>query len=120
MAFLFTIILHFLNLPAGHSSRQRVWAPQRAYLWGNAMRESARRRLSAPFCTRTPLGSALAAAALALSFGAPPASADHVELTAIEDLGKHVFFDDRLSTPRNEQSCASCHEPAVGWTLPLS
>jgi cytochrome c peroxidase len=65
-------------------------------------------------------GSALAAAALALSFGAPPASADHVPLTALEELGKFFFFDNRLSTPRNEQACASCHEPAVGWTLPLS
>ena len=65
-------------------------------------------------------GSALAVAALALSFGAPPASADHVPLTALEELGKFFFFDNRLSTPRNKQACASCHEPAVGWTLPLS
>ena len=34
-------------------------------------------------------------------------------------LGKNIFFDKQLSTPRGKQSCASCHDPRVGWTLPL-
>jgi cytochrome c peroxidase len=36
-------------------------------------------------------------------------------LTALEQLGKSVFFDERLSL-RGNQSCASCHAPQVGWT----
>ena len=70
--------------------------------------------LDGPYCAgrRWPL------AAFVLSFGASPASAQDVD--ALIDLGKFFFFDSRLSTPRNKQACASCHEPAVGWTLPLS
>jgi cytochrome c peroxidase len=34
-------------------------------------------------------------------------------------LGKNIFFDKQLSTPRGKQACASCHDPRVGWTLPL-
>ena len=36
-------------------------------------------------------------------------------LTPLEQLGKSVFFDQRLSLGGN-QSCASCHAPQVGWT----
>ena len=36
-------------------------------------------------------------------------------LTPLEQLGKSVFFDQRLSLGGN-QSCASCHAPHVGWT----
>jgi cytochrome c peroxidase len=36
-------------------------------------------------------------------------------LTALEQLGKSVFFDQRLSL-RGNQSCAACHAPQVGWT----
>ena len=41
-------------------------------------------------------------------------------LSPLEQLGKSVFFDRRLSL-RGNQSCASCHAPQVGWTgdLPL-
>ncbi|RPI52523.1 MAG: cytochrome C [Acidobacteria bacterium] len=41
-------------------------------------------------------------------------------LTPLEQLGKSVFFDQRLSVGGN-QSCASCHAPTFGWTgdLPL-
>ncbi len=41
-------------------------------------------------------------------------------LTPLEQLGKSVFFDQRLSL-RGNQSCATCHAPQVGWTgdLPL-
>jgi cytochrome c peroxidase len=38
-------------------------------------------------------------------------------LTPEEQLGKLIFFDENLSINQN-QSCASCHEPEVGWTGP--
>jgi cytochrome c peroxidase len=34
-------------------------------------------------------------------------------------LGKLIFFDNNLSANGN-QSCASCHDPAVGWTGPIA
>lgn len=40
-------------------------------------------------------------------------------LTPIEELGKHIYFDERLSNPPR-QSCASCHDPRAGWTFPVS
>jgi cytochrome c peroxidase len=40
-------------------------------------------------------------------------------LTDVEQLGKSIFFDDNLSINQN-QSCAACHGPAVGFTGPLS
>jgi len=39
-------------------------------------------------------------------------------LTPEEQLGKSIFFDENLSINQN-QSCASCHGPGVGWTGPL-
>jgi cytochrome c peroxidase len=36
-------------------------------------------------------------------------------LTDEEQLGKLIFFDENLSVINN-QSCASCHVPEVGWT----
>ncbi len=39
-------------------------------------------------------------------------------LTPIESLGKLVMFDKQLSL-RNNQSCASCHDPMVGFTGPI-
>jgi cytochrome c peroxidase len=38
-------------------------------------------------------------------------------LTPEQQLGKALFFDANLSTPRG-QSCATCHGPAVGYTGP--
>jgi cytochrome c peroxidase len=38
-------------------------------------------------------------------------------LSAIEQLGKNLYFDASLSEPPG-QSCATCHDPAVGWTGP--
>lgn len=38
-------------------------------------------------------------------------------LTPIETLGRTLFFDAELSFNRN-QSCASCHDPAAGFTSP--
>jgi len=46
-----------------------------------------------------------------------PASAQ--DRSALILLGKNIFFDKQLSTPRGKQACASCHDPRVGWTLPL-
>lgn len=40
-------------------------------------------------------------------------------LTPKEQLGKSIFFDDNLSINQN-QSCAACHGPTVGWTGPDS
>jgi cytochrome c peroxidase len=40
-------------------------------------------------------------------------------LTPKEQLGKSIFFDDNLSINQN-QSCAACHAPEVGWTGPES
>ena len=43
------------------------------------------------------------------------AVAQEPQLSAIEQLGKQLFFDKTLSDPRG-QSCATCHDPAAGWT----
>ena len=40
-------------------------------------------------------------------------------LTPIEQLGKSLYFDQNLSKNGN-QSCATCHDPAVGYTGPDS
>ncbi len=39
------------------------------------------------------------------------------KLTAIEELGKKLFFDANLSSPPG-QSCAACHGPGVGFSGP--
>jgi cytochrome c peroxidase len=41
------------------------------------------------------------------------------DLMPNEELGKSIFFDEYLSSNAN-QACASCHDPAAGWTGPLS
>lgn len=70
------------------------------------------------------LVAATALAALAASAAEPrlqplpaPAQVD----PALAELGRHLFFDPRLSGDGG-RSCASCHEPARGWAdgLPLS
>jgi len=45
------------------------------------------------------------------------ASAAQASLTDQEQLGKNLFFDTNLSI-NNNQSCAACHAPGVGWTGP--
>jgi cytochrome c peroxidase len=40
-------------------------------------------------------------------------------LEPVEELGKSIFFDGALSINEN-QSCAACHAPEVGWTGPIS
>ena len=47
------------------------------------------------------------------------ASGPAANLAPEEQLGKSIFFDATLSINQN-QSCASCHAPGVGWTGPLS
>ncbi|UCC89834.1 MAG: hypothetical protein JSV81_11095 [Anaerolineales bacterium] len=59
------------------------------------------------------------AAALLLVASVGTVAAKGPELTAIEKLGKSIFFDGNLSINRN-QSCASCHAPEWGWTGPDS
>ena len=38
-----------------------------------------------------------------------------ISLQPIEQLGKEIFFDHRLSSPPG-QACVSCHLPEAGWT----
>lgn len=64
------------------------------------------------------VGLALALAALLLGAVASTAAAAD-GLTPVEELGKKLFFDTRLSTPRG-QSCAACHAPEVGFVGPDS
>ncbi len=50
---------------------------------------------------------------------APAQPANVVKLTPIQQLGKNIFFDEKLSTPVG-YSCATCHIPATGFTGPSS
>jgi cytochrome c peroxidase len=43
------------------------------------------------------------------------AGAQETQSSSIEQLGRQLFFDKNLSDPRG-QSCATCHDPAAGWT----
>lgn len=56
-------------------------------------------------------------ALLLFLFGAVTASA--AELSDIEQLGKHLFFDTDLSV-NHSQSCSACHAPEAGFTGPDS
>ncbi|HEX6091132.1 MAG TPA: cytochrome c peroxidase [Gemmatimonadales bacterium] len=47
----------------------------------------------------------------------PAASREPSDDAAVVSLGRALFFDERLSVNGN-QSCASCHNPAWGWTGP--
>lgn len=53
--------------------------------------------------------------ALAKQIEPPPVPGD--ELTPKEKLGFFLYFDENLSEPKG-QSCASCHEPSVGFDDP--
>jgi len=57
------------------------------------------------------------ACGIAVLIAAAAQSAMAQSLTANEELGKAIFFDENLSINRN-QSCAACHAPDVGWTGP--
>lgn len=54
---------------------------------------------------------------LLMLFFAPLNFVGAQSLTPNQQLGKSIFFDMNLSINMN-QSCASCHDPAVGWTGP--
>lgn len=62
------------------------------------------------------LFAAIAGAAALVSVVSLPAQSN---LSAKEELGKLLFFDENLSLNGN-QSCATCHHPAAGWTGPDS
>ncbi|MCB2129636.1 MAG: c-type cytochrome [Rhodobacteraceae bacterium] len=53
-------------------------------------------------------------AALVAAFAGPSAAG---ELSLVEELGKSLFFDANLSV-NGDQSCASCHDPAFGFSSP--
>jgi cytochrome c peroxidase len=64
----------------------------------------------------------IAALSLAMGFTVPWQHDEAKATSALTDiaaLGKALFFDTNLSQNRN-QSCASCHDPAVGYTGPDS
>ena len=46
---------------------------------------------------------------------AAPAPADNLPTQARIELGRQLFFDPRLSR-KGAMSCASCHNPALGWS----
>src|SRR5688572_50796 len=46
---------------------------------------------------------------------AAPAPADNQVTVARIELGRALFFDPRLSA-KGSMSCASCHNPALGWS----
>jgi len=53
----------------------------------------------------------------AFSLSGSSYASDTTSLNPKELLGKHLFFDAKLSVPEG-QSCASCHAPEVGFTGP--
>ena len=64
---------------------------------------------------RTPLTVLACSVATLLAAGAGGALALDLEgLTPMEKLGALIFFDETLSIRQN-QACASCHVPEVGW-----
>jgi cytochrome c peroxidase len=54
-----------------------------------------------------------------LAFSQSAEALDTPPLTPLEQLGKFLFFDENLSKYGN-QSCATCHDPSVGYTGPDS
>ena len=56
---------------------------------------------------------------LTLMLTQPSFAATTPSLTQIEQLGKSLYFDQNLSKNGN-QSCATCHDPSVGYTGPVS
>lgn len=51
----------------------------------------------------------------AYTLGAPIINKDNPMTKESVELGKHLFFDPRLSGDGN-MSCASCHNPSLGWS----
>lgn len=59
----------------------------------------------------------IGAMVLLLTASAGAVKAD-LGLTPKQQLGKSIFFDQHLSLHQN-QACAACHGPSVGWTGPV-
>ncbi len=51
------------------------------------------------------------------ALGPPPIPPDNPQTPEKVELGKLLFFDERLGGD-GSISCASCHEPVVGWDFP--
>ena len=70
---------------------------------------------------RALLGASICTAVLLLVvfLASAAAQSPNSDLTVEEQLGESIFFDDNLSINNNE-SCAACHGPDVGFTGPLS
>ncbi len=49
------------------------------------------------------------------ALGPPPIPADNPQTPAKVELGKFLYFDNRLSGDAS-LSCATCHDPTFGWT----
>lgn len=64
-------------------------------------------------CNRMVFVGAIAIALLSMT-----TSSRAQDLSDLELLGKQIFFDENLSSPSG-QSCATCHDPAWGFTGPL-
>lgn len=63
------------------------------------------------------LSISLLATMVTFCLSGPLPAAEKVSLGPTELLGKHLFFDAKLSAPEG-QSCATCHAPEVGFTGP--
>lgn len=61
------------------------------------------------------LNSIVVAAVVSFSI---PVTSQGADMATMEELGKHLFFDQNLSHPKGRQSCASCHDHKVGFTAP--
>jgi cytochrome c peroxidase len=66
---------------------------------------------------RRKLGIVLAGVVLLLAGALAASAAAPASLTPIEELGSSIYFDQNLSINQN-QACAACHGPTVGWTGP--
>ncbi len=55
--------------------------------------------------------------AVAIGFCSVSGLSPAASLSPQQELGKALFFDENLSLNKN-QSCATCHGPAAGWTGP--
>jgi cytochrome c peroxidase len=60
---------------------------------------------------------ALSASLTACGSDTAPPAASTTQLTAVQQLGKAMFFDANLSTPSG-MACATCHDPAAGFADP--
>jgi len=53
----------------------------------------------------------------AFCLSGPLHASEKTSLSPKERLGRHLFFDAKLSVPEG-QSCATCHAPEAGFTGP--